>query len=257
MAGSHDALNQWVGAHTALLIEGQSRLSEVIETKEPEWELSLNAGLITLNGHRLQFALLGSVNEDDNTWLWSWADRGLDQRAIAIRRAQPLAGFGAEYGLWEFSQDSFPMAGVIDLGLTAGASVALVAMPQLLGGAIFSGPYPGGRLYAVITDPQLTAEQPTAVTAARHIGGARGFGVTLQRDLVSVYAAAHQLPTTETDDSMALTFEDGSVLTVTFDQDNTITKMHGILPATEAHQPKPAKPADTPGDVPATDGGGG
>jgi len=248
MARSHDVLNQWVGAHAALLIEGQSRLSEVIETKEPDWELSLNTGLITLHGHRLQFALLGSVNEDDNTWLWSWADQGLDQRAIAIRRAQPLAGFGAEYGLWEFGQATFSMAGVIDLGLTPGASLALVAMPQLLGGAVFSGPYPGGRLYAVITDPQLTAEQPTAVTAARYLRGARGFGVALQRDLVSVYAAAHQLPTSQTADQMDLTFEDGSVLSVTFGPDNLIAKMHGVLPGAA-----PDTPADVPGQVRAAD----
>ena len=232
MLRTHDLLNAWVSAHAGLLIEGQSRLSEIIGTDSPDWELNLSAGLITLNGHRLQFALLGSVTEDDNSWLWSWADPGLDPKALAVARARPLYTFGQESDLWEFQEPTFEVRGIIDLGLTPGASIALVASPQIMGGAIFSGPYPGGRLYVAITDPQLTNEQPSAVTASRHLTAARGYAPSAHRNIVSVYAAAHDLDIVEELDLVSLSFEDGSALEIVFDEDSCIARMRGILPKT-------------------------
>ncbi|MDR0847882.1 MAG: hypothetical protein LBN10_02365 [Propionibacteriaceae bacterium] len=238
MPRTHDMLNTWVSAHAALLIEGQSRLAEVIGSESPDWEINLSAGLITLNGHRLQFALLGSVTEEDNSWLWSWADSGLDPRAIAITRARPLKEFGQEAGLWEFQEPSFDVTGILDLGLTPAASLALVGSPQIMGGAIFSAPYPGGRLYVAITDSQLTDEQPTAVTAVKYLTAARGYVPAAHRNIVNVYAAAHDLDVVEEPDLVSLGFEDGSQLEIYFDEDGCIVRMHGILPGTmSVHTP--------------------
>jgi len=246
----HSQLNAWAGAHTALLVEGQSRLSQVIGTDAPDWDLSLATGLLTLNGHRLQFALLGSVDEEDNTWLWSWADRGLDSRAVAIRRTAPLRRFGEESGLWEYAVPSFPMAGVLDLGMTPGATVAMVARPQIGGGAIFSGPYPGGRLYTVVTDPRLTLEAPSAFTAPTFITAALAYGLGHHRDIVTVYAGAHGLGLEEMDDGLRLVFGDRTRLEVQFDEDGRIRHMHGVVPAdlgmpdTPPAQPGPAGAAN-------------
>ena len=222
----HSLLNSWAAAHTALLVEGQSRLSDVIGTDSPDWELNPSTGLITLNGRRLQFALLGSVNEEGDSWTWSWADPDLDPQAIAVRRAQPLKRFGEESGLWEFTTPSFPMEGVTDLGMTPGATISLVACPQIMGSAIFSGGSGfGGRLYTVLTDPLLTVEAPSAFTAPRFISGALAYGLGAHRDIITVYAGAHQLQLEESPGQMTLIFEDQTRLEVIFDPLDRISTM--------------------------------
>jgi len=214
MDRDHSLLNSWAGAHTALLVEGQSRLSDVIGTDTPGWELSMSTGLLTLNGVRLQCALLGSVEEGTNTWTWSWADETMDADSIAVQRARSLTQFGEESGLWEFVEPSFSTEGIVDLGMTPGATLSLVASPQIMGGAIFSGWSPGRRLYTVVTDPRLTMEAPTAFTAPKHIMGALAYGLGDDRDIVTVYASSHQLGMDDTESGIRLTFEDGSRLDI-------------------------------------------
>ncbi len=227
MPDDHSQLNSWARLHLPLLVEGQSRLSALVGTDEPQWQLDLATGLLNLNGRRLQCALLGSVRTGDNTWLWSWADPGLDQQAIAVQRARPLRGFGAEWGLWEFAADSFSMDQVVDLGMTPGAALALVAQPQLMGGAIFSGAGDGSRMYAVVTDPRLTMEPPSVFTVPRVLSGAAAYGVGDQREMVMVYASAHQLGIIEAGDLMWLEFDDGTRLEVCF-EDGMIRRMNGL-----------------------------
>ena len=246
MASDHSRLNSWVQVHTALLVEGQSRLAGLVGTDSPDWELDLATGLLTLNGCRLQFALLGSVDQQDNTWLWSWADSGLDQGAIAVARARPLRQFGEDSGLWEFTAPSFPVDGILDLGMTPGGSLAMVACPQIMGGAIFSGVYPGGRLYTVVTDPRLTLEPPAAATTARFIAGAMAYGVGDHRDIVTVYAGVRGLPVDETPTGLTLGFEDHTRLEIQFDGEGRICRMHGVV-----HAPPAPLPAEEPPAPPA------
>ena len=230
MIGDHSLLNTWAIAHTALLVEGQSRLSEIIGTDAPEWELSLSTGLLTLSGVRLQCALLGFVSEEDNTWVWSWADPQMDPDAIAVRRSLPLKVFGEESGLWEFTEPSFSMAGVLDIGMSPGATLSMVASPQIMGAAIFSAPSLGGRLYTAITDPLLTIEEPTAFSTPRIISAALAYGLGNHRDIVAVYAGAHGLALEEIGDMIVVTFQDSSRLEITVDEDDHIRRMHGVLP---------------------------
>jgi len=239
MSDDHAQLNSWAAAHTALLVEGQSRLRDIIGTDNPEWELGVMTGLLTLNGCRLQCALLGSVDEVTNTWLWSWSDPGIDQKSIAVRRARPLLRFGVESGLPEFRQRSFSMAGVLDLGMTPGSTVALVACPQIMGGAIFSGLYPGGRLYVVVTDPRLSLEPPSAFTAPQFISGGLAYGLGHHRDIVTVYAGVHGLALEEAGRWMTITFEDETKLEIQFDAHDRIRHMHGVVPGQGLPIPAP------------------
>jgi len=235
----HSLLNSWAAAHTALLVEGQSRLSDLVGTDCPDWELNLATGLLTLNGHRLTCALLGSVDEEENNWLWAWANPALDPQAIAIQRSLSLRGFGEEAGLWEFTEPSFPIDQVVDLGMTPGATVALVASPQIMGGAIFSGLYPSGRLYIVVTDPRLTMEPPSAFTAAKYISGALAYGLGDHHDIVTVYAGVHELQVEESGSAMVLVFEDHNRLEVLFDDTGRIRHMHGVVPDGTTPHPQP------------------
>jgi len=230
---NHDQLNAWAAAHTALLVEGQSRLSDLVGTDRPDWELNLATGLLTLNGHRLTCALLGSVDEERNSWMWAWANPGLDHHTLAIQRASSLRRFGEEAGLWEFTEESFSMEGVLDLGMTPGATLALVASPQIMGGAIFSGLYPSGRLYLVVTDTRLTMEAPSAFTAPKAISGALAYGLGNHRDIVTVYAGAHGLEIEESASRVAIVFADASRLEIDFDDSDRIRHMHGVVPTGE------------------------
>ena len=246
---NHDQLNAWAAAHTALLVEGQSRLSDLVGTDRPDWELNLATGLLTLNGHRLTCALLGSVDEERNSWLWAWANPGLDHQTLAIQRAASLRRFGEEAGLWEFTEESFSMDGVVDLGMTPGATVALVASPQIMGGAIFSGLYPAGRLYLVVTDPRLTLNAPSAFTAPKVISGALAYGLGNHRDIVTVYAGAHGLDITESPTQTVITFADSSRLEIDFDGQDRIRRMHGVVPSGESPASGESAPADQPAPV--------
>ena len=225
MNPDHTLLNSWAGAHLALFVEGQSLLSGLVGTDAPMWELSTSTGLLSLNGHRLQCALLGSVADGSNTWVWSWADAELDQTSIAVARTRSLRDFGVESGLWEFTTGDVDLDGVVDLGMTPGATLALVASPQIMGGAIFIGSSSGKKLYTVVTDPRLTMDVPTAFTAPQHIQGATAYGMGDVRDIVTVYASFHQIEVEDIVGGMRLTFEDGSVLTIDIDESGHIRHM--------------------------------
>lgn len=228
MPGDHSLLNSWAGAHLALFVEGQSRLSDLIGTDPPAWELNTSTGLLTLNGVHLQCALLGSVVEGTDVWRWSWADEEVDPQSIAASRAESLKEFGEETGLWEFTEPAFPLEGIVDLGMTPGATLALVASPQIMGGAIFIGTSSGKKLYAVVTDPRLTMEAPTAFTAPAHIQGAVSYGMGNDRDIVTVYASSHQLDVADTETGMRLAFEDGSALDILIDETGHIRHMEPV-----------------------------
>ena len=230
MNGDHSLLNSWAGAHLALFVEGQSRLSDLVGTDAPSWELSASTGLLTLNGHRLQCALLGSVADGTDTWVWSWADPRLDPTAIAVSRARSLKDFGEESGLWEFTTAEVDLRGVVDLGMTPGATLALVASPQLMGGAIFIGTSPGTRLYMAVTDPKLTMEIPTAFTAPKYLQGAVAYGMGNDRDIITVYASFHQIEVEDIVAGMRLRFEDGSVLDIDLDESGHIRHMEPTHP---------------------------
>ncbi|MDR2930042.1 MAG: hypothetical protein LBV06_03940 [Propionibacteriaceae bacterium] len=229
MALDHSLLNSWALAHTALLVEGQSRLSELIGTDSPDWEMNLDTGLLTLNGVRLHFALLGRVDESTDTWHWAWGESRWDRNMVAVHRSLPLRRFGEETQLWEFVEPSFSVEGIVDLGMTPAASVCLVASPQLMGGAVFSGASGAGRLYAVVTDPRLTMEPPSAFTAAGHVSGALPYVPDGHRDVITVYASAHQIPVTDEDGAMVLTFEDSSRLVVTFGADGRLAQLESAV----------------------------
>jgi hypothetical protein len=226
----HDVLNGWICSHLAVTIEGQAHLAQLIGSDAPSrWEASLSTGILTLDQTDLEFALLGSVSEDDNTWLWSWANPGLDPDALAIRRALPLRSFGSEFGLWEFSTDTFNISGVVDFGMTAGSSLATVAGPQIGGGAIFSGSYPGGRFHVVVTDRRLQRFGPSAVSAPKYFTRAVSYGLGHHRELIETYAAIHQLEMIETEALVRLGFPDRSHIDVSFDEHERMVKIHANL----------------------------
>jgi hypothetical protein len=229
----HEILNAWIAAHLAVTIEGQAHLAQLIGSDAPgRWEASLSEGILTLDQTDLEFALLGSYSEEDGSWLWSWANPGLDRSAIAIQRALPLKAFGAEFGLWEFSEDTFNISGVVDFGMTAGSSLTSVAAPQIGGGAIFSGSYPGGRFYVIVTDQRLARFGPSAVSAPKYFTRAVSYGLGHHRELVETYAAIHQLQMMETEDTVRLGFPDKSHLDVSFDGYERMTKIHANLHTT-------------------------
>jgi len=200
-------------------------LSDLVGTDSPSWELTTSTGLLTLNGTRLQCALLGSVADGTDTWVWSWADPDLDPNSVAVARTRSLKDFGEESGLWEFTVPEVSLAGVVDLGMTPGATLALVASPQIMGGAIFIGSSAGKKIYTAVTDPRLTMEAPTAFTAPKHIQGAVSYRMGNDRDIVTVYASFHQIEVEDVIAGMRLKFEDGSVLDIDFDESGHIRHM--------------------------------
>lgn len=225
----HRLLNTWVAAHTALLVDGQARLNKIVGTDLPSWELNSVSGLLTINGHRLQCALVGSVGDEDHMWTWAWADPSLTQSDIAVHRCHPLRSFGREAGLWEFVDRSFSTLGILDLGMTPGATVAIVASPQIMGSAIFSAPEDHRRLYFVITDPLLTLDTPTAFMTPQIFTAALSYGLGNHKDIVAVYAAANQLDVEEVGSTVVLTFKDNSQLKVNFNEEGHLCDMEGIL----------------------------
>jgi len=161
--------------------------------------------------------------------VWSWADENLDPTSVAVARTESLPLFGEESGLWEFTESTFSLDGVVDLGMTPGATLTLVASPQIMGGAIFCGVSPGRRSYIVITDPRLTMEAPSPYTALKHIQGAAAYGLADVRDIVTVYASFHQLDMEDTPTGVKLMFEDGEGLDITIDETGRIDHMEPIV----------------------------
>ncbi len=226
---NHERLNAAVAAHLPVAMEAQEALARVVDLNGP-YEADIAAGTLTIAGRPLRVVLLGTVSKSNNTWLWSWGNPGFSADVPAIAPVRRVAETAQQWGLWELGQPEFGVAGVIDTGLGAGASIALLAAPLAGATAFYSADYGAGLAYFGITDPAVPRPSAEAVTFPRRILDAATLLPGYARSQVLTYAAVHNLRVVG--DERQLKVHLGSdVLAVDFDELGRIASIRGTLGA--------------------------
>ncbi|WP_298133712.1 DUF6882 domain-containing protein [Micropruina sp.] len=224
---THERFNEAVVAHVPVAMEAQEALASVVDLNGA-YQADIEQGVVTIAGRPLRVVLLGTVSKATGTWLWSWANQGFAPMLPAIAPVRRAAEMAGSWGLWELGEPQFSLAGVLDTGLGAGASVALVAAPLVGATAFYSADYGAGIAYFGIVDPAVPRPAAQAVTFPRRIMAAVDLQPGNPRAQVLTYAAVHNLRVTG-DDRQLRVYLGPDVLTVTFDEQGRITNISGTV----------------------------
>lgn len=224
---NHDRFNSAVVAHLPVAMEAQESLAAVVDLNAP-YQAAIDQATLTIGGRPLHVVLLGTVSKQTNTWLWSWANQGFASDIPAIAPAKRVTDVADSWGLWELAEPQFGLAGVLDTGLGAGASIALVAAPIIGATAFYSADYGAGTAYFGILDPAVPRVRPQAVTFPRRILDAVGLRPENPRSQVLTYASVHDLRVTG-DERQLKVHIGGDVMGVQFDDQGRITNISGSL----------------------------
>lgn len=230
---NHERLNAAVAAHLPVAMEAQEALSEAVDLNGP-YQADIEQGALTIAGRRLQVVLLGTVSKSSNTWLWSWANQGFSPQVPAIAPVRRTAELAQPWGIWELAEPQFGVADVLDTGLGAGASIALLAAPMVGATAFYSADYGAGLAYFGITDPAVPRPAASGVTFPRRIMSAINLLPGHARSQVLTYASVHNLRVTG-DDRQLNVHLGNDVLAIEFDEQGRVGTIRGSLNA-PAHQ---------------------
>ncbi|GAA2675995.1 DUF6882 domain-containing protein [Actinoplanes palleronii] len=205
--------------HVATAHARQLALADLIGARD--WELDLSTGLVTF-GEDLRFPvqLLGTESHTDGSWLWAWANpqSGLPRELVTL--ADGVRAFGAEHGIAELTEPSFP------LDQADGHQLALITS-GLTGRCYYRGPYDGG---AVFFHLEGVPEQP--------VGPERAF--TVLGEVIQAYPVAHHAMTTafleqqgwrvESRDDLVIGLHPGGTeMRVDFDELGRLIKLSGQI----------------------------
>jgi uncharacterized protein DUF6882 len=237
---NHDRFNEAVVAHVPIAMEAQEALAQAVDLNGA-YQADIEQGVVTIAGRPLRVVLLGTVSKATGTWLWSWANQGFSAMLPAIGPVRRAAELAQPWGLWELGEPQFSLAGVLDTGLGAGASVALVAAPVVGATAFYSADYGAGIAYFGIVDPAVPRPPAQGVTFPRRIMAAVDLQPGNPRAQVLTYAAVHDLRVTG-DDRQLKVHIGPDVLSVVFDERGRIITISGTLnpaPGTERSDQPP------------------
>lgn len=213
---NHDRLNQAVVSHLAVAMEAQNALADVVDLNA-SYEADITSARLVVGGRPLQVLLMGTVSKQSNTWLWSWANQGFSPELPAIAPVRRVIECGGAWNLWELGTPVFDLAGLVDTGLGAGASVALVAAAALGAVGFYAADYGAGTAYFAIVDPGVPRPVADLASFPRRILAAIDVYPGHGRSQLLTYALAHGLPVRTIDNGLAVEFPGGQVMNVEFD----------------------------------------
>ncbi|MFE3496179.1 DUF6882 domain-containing protein [Streptomyces sp. NPDC059175] len=145
-----------------------------------DWTADLARCTYRQAGRELRISLLGTFDTNERSWLWSWANPGL-QGTPVVAAAEQVRQYGQTHGLAEFADAFLDLSGHDD-PRRAAETLAFTAM-GVLGAPGYLGVQanPDARAYLVPDDPQVPWAEPNAITLPRVLltgvqllGGPRG-----------------------------------------------------------------------------------
>ncbi|MFD9124761.1 DUF6882 domain-containing protein [Kitasatospora sp. NPDC059571] len=189
------------------------------------WTADLTTRVFCRGGREFTFAVLGTFDTVERSWLWGWANPGL-QGTPAADVAERARAVGLRYGIPEFGDGFLDLAGFADprhaAETLAFAAMGVTGSPGYLG--VEAGPTT--RLYLVPDDPQVPRAVPDPVTVPRYLMTGAGLFGRSARTAVTGYLDHHGLPRQEWPDRLRAALPGGSGLTVDFDPIGRIGSIH-------------------------------
>ncbi|WP_405015783.1 hypothetical protein OHV05_00770 [Kitasatospora sp. NBC_00070] len=180
------------------------------------WTADLDQCRYESGGRTLRVGLLGSYDLAEQTWLWGWANPGLQGSEVTAAAARILE-FGRRHGIEELREEGVSLARFADPRRAAEA-LAFLGMAVLgAPGYIGQEAGPETRVYFVPQDPELQPARLDPVTMPRHLlTGAQLFARS-PRLVVSGWFALHGVPVQEAADRITAQLPGGGATVVSFD----------------------------------------
>jgi hypothetical protein len=150
--------------HAGLALSKQRDLASRIQ--DLSWGFDMDAGtmtftkrgFLTIGRKSLSSAcqILGSESEQTSTWLWAWANHQSGIPPKLLRASESLRALGERFRIPELVTPEIP------LGQWDGHRIAMLAAGSRDCAGYYRGPYPGGAIFVLLTDPALATpvDQP-------------------------------------------------------------------------------------------------
>lgn len=202
------------------------------ERGNPDWGFDMDTGKLTF-GDILAFdaQLLGTEGASSKSWLWAWANSRSNIPDNLLEAANQLRQYGEAHDIPEFTTASMPLDQEVH-----GHHLSMVASALLKANIYYRGPYQGGAMFLLVTDPNFPL---TIANTPEHIVSTiTQFASSVKTDnlrlLVTHYLETCQLNVTAIDDVVTGKFTDGSYIDVIFEGDNRLKQVKANL------KPRPA-----------------
>ena len=136
--------------HAIASFQKQMRIAKLVG--KLDWSFAKDSGLLSFSGkHHFAVQVLGTESEGGQTWLWSWANTDSSIPAPLLKAALKLKEIGTQRGLISFAVPELP------LQMADGFVYAMIASGLFGQHGYYRGPYDGGGIYLLITDPRFPA----------------------------------------------------------------------------------------------------
>lgn len=180
------------------------------------WTADLDQCRYESSGRTVRVGLLGTYDQAGRSWLWGWANPGLQGSAVVAAGAR-IAEFGRLHGVPELRDEGVDLSGFADPDRAA-ESLAFTGM-GVLGAAGYIGQSagPSTRVYFVPDDPQIPRAPLNPFTMPRHLLTGAGLFGRSPHTVVSGYFAHHRVPVTTAPDRITAHLPGGATAEVTFD----------------------------------------
>lgn len=229
----HDLFHRHIGT----AFNRQVRLADLCRERgiDPSWNYTVSTAELTLGGKWVLTApLAGSHAEDNNTWLWAWANRHLQQSAVRHELQQAVTTLTEQTGFPMFAK--LDALNVDELFGEEVAEQATHAMGAVLCGllgydAYYTIPYTGGRGLAVMQVPELRTPDPlpVATLTSRFTQLVSAMSVPNHRSAFVGFATDLGLTLSESDGVVRGRHGGVEVLTAEFDHLNRLTELKSAL----------------------------
>ncbi len=139
--------------HAVASFDKQIYLEAMLGRKR--WSFDAHRGtLIFEDAHDQELELatqvLGTESDEDQSWLWAWANEAAGLPARMLASVSELKALGVSAGIPEFTQPEVPFGPGLD-----GGRIAAVASGVCRAGCYFRAPYPGGAIFTLIKDAKF------------------------------------------------------------------------------------------------------
>ena len=155
-----NAFTKILSQHVGTAFTRQLQFSQFLGDRN--FNVNIEQGIVTF-GSDLQYPiqLLGTEAEEDNSWLWAWANEGSNLPTNILQCCNNLRDFGTQHTIEEFTNRSF------SLDIADGHSISLAASGLNDDCCYYRAPYSGGALFFLVFN--VPNEVFPSVDAARSI----------------------------------------------------------------------------------------
>jgi len=215
--------------HALASYEKQLRLADLIGTRS--WSFSMEDGSLTFKEEGevpgtdapIVFAaqLLGTVADDESTWLWSWANEVWQIPVALTQDARLLRDCGAAP---EWTTSKF----AINVDNADEHRVAMTSCGLLAADAFYRGPYAGGTVFFLLRDDRLRLPEPAGPRIVHTITQAISMGALANhRAAIMAYFIDRGLqPHADGENAIVGTLTDRALRAV-FDSQDRLTGLSG------------------------------